>query len=57
MQSEKSFEYTSSFIMKIRIKKYDIDSILIFEQETMLIDLDENSSLRSNTQKNERQPN
>lgn len=43
--------------MKIRIKKYDIDSILIFEQETMLIDLDENSSLRSNTLKNERQPN
>jgi hypothetical protein len=40
--------------MKIRIKKYNLESELIYEQETLLIDLDENSSLRNNNQKSEK---
>ena len=40
--------------MKIRIKKYNLESELIYEQETLLIDLDENSSLRNNNQNSEK---
>jgi hypothetical protein len=40
--------------MKIRIKKYNLESELIYEQETVLIDMDDNSSLRNNGQKPEK---
>ncbi len=48
---EKAHEFCSSFIMKIRIKKYNLESDLIYEQETVLIDMDDKSSHRNNGQK------
>lgn len=30
----------STFIMKIRIKKYGLNNELVYEQETMLVDLE-----------------